>query len=134
MTIPIWATSELQRDVAQVVAVDGDPALGRIVEARQQVGDRRLAGAARADQRRDLAGPGRERDVAQRPARTLETPSSVAVPHPQPLSLARERGREGSPGALSRGGERGRGAASSLQPASPSAAPSTARPRAPGAR
>ena len=57
-----------QRDVAQIVAVQRDPALGRIVQARQQIGDGRLARAAGADQRHQLARLDLKADVAQRPA------------------------------------------------------------------
>ena len=46
----------LQGDVAQVVAVDGDAALGGVVEPGQQVGDGGLARAAGADQRGQLPG------------------------------------------------------------------------------
>ncbi len=55
------------RHVAQVVAVDEHPPLGRVVEARDELGERRLAGAGRADERDGL----RRRDVERRrrPAR-----------------------------------------------------------------
>ena len=46
----------LQRHVAHVVAVDRHGAAVDVVEARHEIGDRRLAGAAGADQRR-RAGP-----------------------------------------------------------------------------
>ena len=44
------------RHVAQVVAVDRDGARLRVVEAREQLDDRRLAGAGVADERHGLAG------------------------------------------------------------------------------
>ena len=56
-------------DVADVAAVDRDAAFGRVVEARDQVDQRRLAGAARPDQRDHLAGPGGQIDLAQHRAR-----------------------------------------------------------------
>ena len=43
-TIPSWARREAWVTVAQVVAVDQDGALVRVVEAGQQLGQRRLAG------------------------------------------------------------------------------------------
>ena len=51
--------------VAQVVAVDADRALGRVVEARQQLHERRLAGARVADERDGLAGGDAEVDAVQ---------------------------------------------------------------------
>ncbi len=48
--------SELDGHLPQVVAVDEHGARGRVVEARQQLDDRRLAGAGGADQRDGLAG------------------------------------------------------------------------------
>ena len=42
--------------LAQIVAVEQDAALVRIVEAREQLHERRLAGAVLADQRKHLAG------------------------------------------------------------------------------
>ena len=52
-------------DVAQVVAVDQDPPLGRVVEARGELRERRLARARRADQRDRLAGRDVQVDVRQ---------------------------------------------------------------------
>ena len=46
----------LERDVAHVDAVDLDRPLLHVVEAGDQVRHRRLAGSARADERRELAG------------------------------------------------------------------------------
>jgi glycosyltransferase involved in cell wall biosynthesis len=50
-----WSSSEARRAVAQVDAVDGDPPIGRIVEAQQQIDERRLARAGAPDDRHDLA-------------------------------------------------------------------------------
>ena len=50
-TIPSWRRSDSCVDVAQVDAVDRDAPLGRVVEAREQLRDRRLAGAGVADER-----------------------------------------------------------------------------------
>ena len=52
-------------DVAQVVAVDQHAALGRVVEARDQLRERRLAGAGLADQRHGLPGRHVQVDVGQ---------------------------------------------------------------------
>ena len=68
VTMPICARSDAQRDVADVDAVDQDRAAGDVVEPRQQVDQRRLAGAAAADDRDHLAGADRERHAAQRAA------------------------------------------------------------------
>ena len=54
-------------DAAQVVAVDQDPALLRVVEAGDELGEGRLAGAGGADQGQRLARRHVEVDVAQRP-------------------------------------------------------------------
>ncbi|CAM5716648.1 hypothetical protein STENM223S_01189 [Streptomyces tendae] len=51
--------------VADVDAADPDGALVDVVEPRQQLGDRRLAGAGRADERDGLAGFGAEGDAVQ---------------------------------------------------------------------
>ena len=53
-------------DVAQVVAVDADRAGGRVVEAGDELRQRRLAGAGRADERDGLARRDRERHVVER--------------------------------------------------------------------
>ena len=50
-----------QRDVAEVGAVGGDRAAGRVVEAAQELGQRRLAGAVLADD--GQRGAGRDREV-----------------------------------------------------------------------
>ena len=52
-------------EVADVDAVDGDPAAGDVVQARHQRGQRGLAGAGGADDRDGLAGRDLEVDVAQ---------------------------------------------------------------------
>ena len=54
-----------ERDVADVVAVDRDAAVGDVVEARDQVHDGRLAAAGRSEQRDDLAGLRVDVDVAR---------------------------------------------------------------------
>ena len=56
-------------DLARVDAVEGDAAVGRLVEARNQIHQRALPRPARADQRDDLAAPRDEADVAQHRAR-----------------------------------------------------------------
>ena len=54
------------RDVAQVVAVDEHASGGRVVEARDELGHRRLAGAGGADQRDGLARRDVEAHVLER--------------------------------------------------------------------
>ena len=66
------ATSERrwpQVELADVDAVDGDPAAGDVVEPRHQGGEDGLAGAGGADQRDGLARPDLEVDAAQHRAR-----------------------------------------------------------------
>jgi hypothetical protein len=53
----------VDRDVAQVVAVDQDATAGGVVEARQQLHDRRLAGPGVPDQCHRLAGLDLKRDA-----------------------------------------------------------------------
>ncbi len=62
----IWLAQRFDRHVADVAAVDQDATGDGIEEARQQIGQRRFAGAARPDQRHDLAGIHGELDVGQR--------------------------------------------------------------------
>ena len=59
MTTP--RRSSARGQVAQIDAVEQHPALGGVVEAGQQLGERGLAGAGRADHGDGL--PGRERQV-----------------------------------------------------------------------
>ena len=54
-------------DVAHVVAVDQHRAAGDVVQARDQVRDGRLAGAARADDGRQLSGTHLQGHVVDRP-------------------------------------------------------------------
>ncbi len=54
-TIAICARRLARVTCAHVVAVDAHRAGGHVVEARDQVGDRRLAGAGLADERDRLA-------------------------------------------------------------------------------
>ena len=71
------AAQRVDGDVAQVVAVDQHPTLGRVVEARDELGDGRLARAGRPDERRSSRRRAMcEVDVAQhrhRPGRTRTT-------------------------------------------------------------
>ncbi len=55
----------VKRDIAHIVAVNQYRALADIVEARDQVDDRRLAAARRAEQSDGHAGRGFEADIAQ---------------------------------------------------------------------
>ena len=65
VTMPIWARSEasVTSRMSRPSIVDG--AARHVVEPRQQVDERRLAGAAAADDRDHLAGAHRERHAAQ---------------------------------------------------------------------
>src|SRR5215203_7159707 len=48
---PELASERFLRDVAQIVSVDGDPALDRVVEPCEQLGDRRLPCSGVPDER-----------------------------------------------------------------------------------
>ena len=78
-TIPICERSDALGDVAQVVPVDEHAARRRVVEARHELGERRLAGAGRADQRHGL--PGRHRQVDVRAAPTVVLGRRVGERH-----------------------------------------------------
>ena len=56
----------LERQLADVDAVDRDGALGRVVKSRHEIAARRLARAGLTDERRLRARRNRERDVLQR--------------------------------------------------------------------
>ena len=101
-TIPICERSDDARDVAQVVPVDQDAAGGRVVEARDELGERRLAGAGRADQRDGLARRDAQVDVAQR----VRSPSAaVGERHVVEVDLAAQRrGSSIASGASTRSG------------------------------
>ena len=53
----------VERRLAQVDAAERDAALAGVVGAHEQLRERRLAGAGRADERQVLARLDRERDV-----------------------------------------------------------------------
>ena len=61
------------RDVAQVVAVDGDAALGGVVEPRDELGDGRLPGTRRADERHRLPRRDVQVDVGAAPGSSGRT-------------------------------------------------------------
>ena len=79
-TMPICERSEWRGDVAQVVAVDQHAPGGRVVEARDELGQRRLAGAGGADQRDGLPGRHAQRHVVQR-VRAVAVGEGHAVEH-----------------------------------------------------
>ena len=92
-----------RRHVAQVVAVDEDAAGGRVVEARDELGQRRLAGAGRADQRDRLAGRHGQVDVAQRLALAVGEDDVIERDlAAQPRQLVRRRRRGRAPGRAAR--------------------------------
>ena len=62
------AAQRIEIVVAQVVAVEQDAAFVGIVEAGEQLHQRRLAGAVLAHQRQHLAGIQREAEIADRPS------------------------------------------------------------------
>src|SRR5262245_13989600 len=62
-----------QRDLADVEAVERHTATGHVVQPRNEIRDRRLAGAARSDDRRELPGLHREVDVLERPGNLAVT-------------------------------------------------------------
>src|SRR5262249_48690129 len=77
----------LEAQVADVGAVDRDPAARDVVQPRRQVAECRLAGAGLADERRGRAGGDGEGDVLQRPV--------VAVPEPHTVEDDVSRLRDG---------------------------------------
>ena len=71
---PELTAERVLRDVAEIVAVDLDPALRRVVEAGEELRDRRLAGAGLADERDRRA----RRDVEVEPVQHLRELRPVA--------------------------------------------------------
>jgi len=94
---------------ADVVAVEQDPPGRRVVEARQQVRDRRLARAAGPDQRDPLAGTNLKAYIIQRERRGLASGRlgavaisvAVSVPVAIPLPLPFRPARSSASGAPS---------------------------------
>ena len=82
-----------ERDLADVTPVDRHRASGHVVEPRHEIGDRRLAGPARADDRGELPGLDLERYVLERPEPRRPEQPLVAVAQPP----RRARGRAGAP-------------------------------------
>ena len=66
LTTPMASRSESLREVAHVVAVDAHRAVGHVVEPRDELAERGLAGARRADERDELAGLDRRRSTSRR--------------------------------------------------------------------
>ena len=88
--MPIGSPRLSSVDVAHVVAVDRHGAAVDVVEARDQIGDRRLAGAAGADQRGELPRLDLEGDVVERRALKL---GRVAERHIVERHVAAQRRR-----------------------------------------
>ena len=89
-------------DAAQVVAVDQHPALLRVVEAGDQLGEGRLAGAGGADQGQGLPGRHVQVDVAQRPG----VLARLAPPRRRRTRRPRARSRRAACRGRSRPGRR----------------------------
>ena len=68
------------RDVGDVLAVDQDAARFQVVEAQQQVDQRRLAGAGAADQPDLLARPDQQREVVDDAAAPCGRAASAVRP------------------------------------------------------
>ena len=81
----------LEREVADVDAVEGDPAAGDVVEARHQRGEARLAAAGGPDQRDRLARQDLEVDVAQHELVGLVGEGEVDVLEAQVAALGGHR-------------------------------------------
>ncbi len=84
----------VDRQVAEVVAVDQDRALAGVVEARDQVDDRALAAAGGAQQRDSLARLGRKADVVQHGRAAAEV-AEAHIPELDPALDGRQRQRAG---------------------------------------
>ena len=98
------AAQRVLRDVAQVVPVDRDPPFGRVVEAGDQLRDRRLAGAGVADERDRRAGRHVELDPVQhlRERRAVAEADVLEVDVPvDPRQLERVRRRSTTCGSSS---------------------------------
>src|SRR5204863_3286741 len=81
--------------VAQIDAVEQDAAFGRVVQPREELGDRRLARAVLADERDPLAGCDREIHVPDRPAvasRISEADALEDEAHPDRTGYRRRAG------------------------------------------
>ncbi len=78
---------------AQVVPVEQDAALVRIVEAREQLDQRGLAGAVLADQREDFSGVQLEGQIAHRPALGAGIAEADVLEREAALDRHRERPR-----------------------------------------
>ena len=85
--------SVLEVVVAQVAAVEQDAAFVGIVEPREQLDERGLAGAVLADQRQHLAGLQREVEVAHRPALGAGIAEADVLEHEALADRLRERQR-----------------------------------------
>ena len=132
------AAVRVEVDVAQVDAVDEDPAAGGVVEAGDELDERRLAGARGADEGHALAG----RDVQVDPAQRLGGLGGVGEAHTLQLHVADPRaGLDGvgpAPASTSawpaarRGGRarRGPGSTGRTPPTAAAAARRTGRGRA----
>ena len=68
-------------DVAEVDATEADRAVGRVVEPRHQLGERRLARAGGADEHEPLAVLERERHVVQHRIELRRVPEAHVVDH-----------------------------------------------------
>ena len=69
----------LEGGVANVAAVDGDAAAVHVVEAREEIDQRRLAGAAAAHDGHDLAGSDGKVDVEQAPRTLLRVDATYSL-------------------------------------------------------
>src|SRR4051812_32062028 len=67
----------LERQIADVDAVDRNRAAIDVVQSRGEVAERRLAGSGLADERRRRSGFDRERDVLDRPLVVVPKPHVV---------------------------------------------------------
>src|SRR3984893_17114913 len=86
----------VELELAQINAVEQDPAGARVPEPQQQIADGRLAGARRADQRHRRAGSNHELDIAQR------RPAGARISEADTLGTYRPGRRPGPAGAADR--------------------------------
>ena len=79
--------------LAQIVAIEQDATFVGIVQAGEELHERRLAGAVLTNQGDNLAGMQREAEMAYRPSLGAGIPEADVLEYEAPLDWARKRTR-----------------------------------------